>query len=381
MTTAALFSLHWDSIGVNRAPTLLPPSLQSVAAERVETALFAALDGETGELLGWNWPDTFSKAQCARHCTLRSYMHPALCTQAPSAHKPALLVWCADPSIASQIKATLSTLLAAGAAREPSHWVTLCAEVVTAAAPGSIAAAEEQAAAAAEAAAQDSDDEEGAVATKAPAPAAPPAAAPAPGPGGAAGAAAAAPRAPRLRTRLFAAQLLLQLPELVCSSGEQQHTDLGAAQAAVKAGQGGDWLVLRLQQLVDLAFRMASGQLEVRWHLQLVCALQFMRGQLSSSAVHHRGAMAGSCPASTTCRHSATCCPSPTGSAPPWRAPHGGAAGCIWRLTRPHAGGRSPDGAVPGTGGVHAAVSRRQPGAAPATLCLLHCGLVTSTHL
>lgn len=170
----------------------------------------------------------------------------------------------ADPAIASQIKATLSTLLAAGAAREPSHWVTLCAEVVTAAAPGSTAAAEEQAAAAAEAAAQDSDDEEGVVATKAPAPAAPAAAPPSPGPGGAAGAAATtAARAPRLRTRLFAAQLLLQLPELVCASGEPRHTDLGAAQAAAKAGQGGDWLVLRLQQLVDLAFRMASGQLEV----------------------------------------------------------------------------------------------------------------------
>ncbi len=167
----------------------------------------------------------------------------------------------ADPAIASQIKATLSTL-AAGAALEPSHWVTLCAEVVTAAAPGSTAAAEEQAAAAAEAAAQDSDDEEGAVSSRAPAPAAPAAAAPGPGAGGAAGAAAA--RAPRLRTRLFAAQLLLQLPELVCASGERRHTDLGTAQAAAKAGQGGDWLVLRLQQLVDLAFRMASGQLEVR---------------------------------------------------------------------------------------------------------------------
>ncbi|PRW58658.1 HEAT repeat-containing 5B isoform X2 [Chlorella sorokiniana] len=65
-----------------------------------------------------------------------------------------------------------------------------------------------------------------------------------------------------LSTLLAAAQLLLQLPELVCASGEPRHTDLGAAQAAAKAGQGGDWLVLRLQQLVDLAFRMASGQLE-----------------------------------------------------------------------------------------------------------------------
>lgn len=168
---------------------------------------------------------------------------------------------CTDPGIASQIKATLSTLLAAGAALEPSHWVTLCSEVVMAAAPGSTAAAEE-AAAEALAAGQDSDDEEGAVAAPKPAPP-PPSAAP---PGGmVAGGAKGPTLAPRLRTRLFAAQLLLQIPELVCSSGEPRHTDLRAATAAAKAGQGGDWLVMRLQQLTDLAFRMASGQLEVRW--------------------------------------------------------------------------------------------------------------------
>ena len=99
------------------------------------------------------------------------------------------------------------------------------------------------------------------MAAKAPPPPAPAAAAAAPG--GAAGGAAPAARAPRLRTRLFAAQLLLQVPELVCGCGDRRHTDLGAAQAAAKAGEKGDWLVQRLQQLVDLAFRMASGQLEV----------------------------------------------------------------------------------------------------------------------
>lgn len=168
---------------------------------------------------------------------------------------------CADPGIALQIKATLSTLLAAGAAREPTRWVTLCAEVVMAAAPGSTAAAEE-AAAAAQLLEQDSDDEGEAVANSQPAAAASVGAA-APGAAGAGGGKGPA-LSPRLRTRLFAAQLLLQIPQLVCGCGDARHTDLAAAQAAAKAGQGGDWLVLRLQQLVDLAFRMASGQLEVR---------------------------------------------------------------------------------------------------------------------
>jgi hypothetical protein len=172
---------------------------------------------------------------------------------------------CADPGIALQIKATLSTLLAAGAAREPTRWVTLCAEVVMAAAPGSTAAAEE-AAAAAQLREQDSDDEGEAVARPQPAAAAPAGASGAAAPGAAAGAGGGkgAALSPRLRTRLFAAHLLLQIPQLVCSSGDARHTDLAAAQTAAKAGQGGDWLGLRLQQLVDLAFRMASGQLEVR---------------------------------------------------------------------------------------------------------------------
>lgn len=132
-----------------------------------------------------------------------------------------------------------------------------------AAAPGSTAAAEQHAAEAGggERDSEESDDE-GAVAAAAPPPAAPaPATTPAPG------SAASTPGSmlllsPRLRTRLFAAQLLLRIPELV-SGADPRHTDLAAAQAAAKAGAGSDWLVLRLQQLVDLAFRMASGQLEV----------------------------------------------------------------------------------------------------------------------
>jgi hypothetical protein len=45
----------------------------------------------------------------------------------------------ADPGIASQIKATLRTLLLAGAPAEPSRWLALCGDVVMAAAPGTTA--------------------------------------------------------------------------------------------------------------------------------------------------------------------------------------------------------------------------------------------------
>ncbi|KAL4431040.1 hypothetical protein ABPG75_006296 [Micractinium tetrahymenae] len=190
---------------------------RAVLAERIETALFAALDSET------------------------------------------------DPAIASQIKATLSTLLAAGAAAEPSRWLALCSEVVMAAAPGSTAAAEQQGAAGQEGREHNSDesDDEGAVAATAPTPRpASPAPAVSTSPSGAPGKPSTALLlSPRLRTRLFAAQLLLRIPALV-TAADPRHADLAAAQAAAKAGQGSDWLVLRVQQLVDLAFRMASGQLE-----------------------------------------------------------------------------------------------------------------------
>jgi hypothetical protein len=52
--------------------------------------------------------------------------------------------------------------------------------------------------------------------------------------------------------------LVLQIPGLVCPT-DPRHCDLAAAQSAPSA----DWLVLRLQLLVDMGFKMASGQLEV----------------------------------------------------------------------------------------------------------------------
>jgi hypothetical protein len=67
---------------------------------------------------------------------------------------------------------------------------------------------------------------------------------------------------PRLRTRLFAAGCLLEIPGIACAA-DPRHADIIAAQAA-GAGGGGGWLVFMLQRWVDLAFKMASGQLEVR---------------------------------------------------------------------------------------------------------------------
>ena len=226
-----------------------------------------------------------------------------------------------------------------------------------AAAPGSTAAAEE--AAAAQAAVQDSDEEEeegavGAAAKPAPQPAAPTAAV---------DAAKGPTLSPRLRTRLFAAQLLHRLPPLVCAA-DARHTDLAAAQAAAKAGQGGDWLVLRLQQLVDLAFRMASGQLEVGRGC-LVCGWAWSDACIASMPVacNFRGYWWAVVPAARLATSSTFWSPVPlaAGAAPTRRAPHARRAGLLWRRARLDGGGGAPDGAVPGTHCVGAAVSGMVP--------------------
>lgn len=71
---------------------------------------------------------------------------------------------------------------------------------------------------------------------------------------------------PRLRTRLFAARCLARLPALACGA-DPRHATPRAASSAGRAGKGAaepdTWLVGRLQRLVDLGYRMATGQLEV----------------------------------------------------------------------------------------------------------------------
>lgn len=64
---------------------------------------------------------------------------------------------------------------------------------------------------------------------------------------------------PRLRTRHFAIACILSLPGAV--GQDPRHFDLKAAQAS-RGTSGGDWLVLKLQSLVDTGFRLACGQLE-----------------------------------------------------------------------------------------------------------------------
>lgn len=78
------------------------------------------------------------------------------------------------------------------------------------------------------------------------------------GQGQRAGANAAA--TPRLRTRLFAARCLLDMPAAV--GDDPRHHSLIAANAVGKGSGQSDWLVLRLAAIVDVGFKMSTGQLE-----------------------------------------------------------------------------------------------------------------------
>lgn len=176
-----------------------------------------------------------------------------------------------DPGIAAQLSAALRTLLVAGAPAHPSRWLALCSEVALAAAPGGSAelGARADGGSVAERGAEHGEDEdEDVMDEESTAHASGPAARPGSGSGSAAAPGAAASTAvagfsPRLRTRLFAAGLLLQLPGVVCEA-DPRHADpasLGGGGGSA-AGVSGDWLIRRLQQLVEAGFRMASGQLE-----------------------------------------------------------------------------------------------------------------------
>lgn len=183
--------------------------VHAVLAERIEPALLAALDGET------------------------------------------------DPATAMQLQATLSTLLEVGAAEEPSRWIALCAEIITAAGPTEVkadVASPAQAGLAGGGSDSDGEDAREEYTSRPTSASTPPPATPQGGRAALQGAAVT----PRLRTRIFAARCLLQVPALACAV-DPRHADLAAAQTDIL---GGDWLVLRVQALIDLGFRMASGQLE-----------------------------------------------------------------------------------------------------------------------
>ena len=239
----------------------------------------------------------------------------ALLGRGVEAHLFAALDAESDAAIADQLRASLGALLSAGAPAAPGAWLRLLAGVALAAAPAAGAAAAAAggpgaaaAAAGATAAAaaggggerslaadrdDDDDDDDG---NRRP----PPAAAPSPAAAAAAASAASASASgratpsfaagpalpppppattPRLRTRLFACDLLLSLfaavgPDPRHRVPPPKHDDDGggrgsralarpsSAAAATDGGDNADWLVAHLQALVDAGFKLATGPAE-----------------------------------------------------------------------------------------------------------------------
>jgi hypothetical protein len=197
---------------------------EAVLLERIEPALLAALDGET------------------------------------------------DPATAAQLQATLSTLLEAGAAAQPSRWIALCGEIISAAGPADLAGTKTQnngdrgGGLGGQRGDNESDNEdEGGNST------APPPSKVAATTATAAASVVVSPQkptiqqlqqqaslTPRLRTRIFAAKCILRVPGMAAAT-DPMHSDLAMAQSDPT---NGDWLVLKLQSLVDLGFKMATGQLD-----------------------------------------------------------------------------------------------------------------------
>lgn len=72
------------------------------------------------------------------------------------------------------------------------------------------------------------------------------------------------PATPRLRTRLFAARCLLDIPGAV--GEDPRHFDAALlahkASGTAAAAPSEDWLVLELAQFIDIGFKMATGQVE-----------------------------------------------------------------------------------------------------------------------
>lgn len=208
---------------------------EAVLLERIEPALLAALDGET------------------------------------------------DPATASQLQATLSTLLEAGAAAQPSRWIALCGEIISAAGPADLAASASKSNANRDGGAgdligelgggedSDVDDDDGgsgmnSIASPskntaprtAVSPAVPSPSAPSPHKHNPRQLQHQASLTPRLRTRIFAAKCLLRVPGMATAT-DPLHSNLALAQSDPT---NGDWLVLKLQALVELGFKMATGQLD-----------------------------------------------------------------------------------------------------------------------
>lgn len=286
-----------DSSGVRRPEDMLAASLESVlyAQMLVLFAPRALPSSQNVKVLIATLPSRQPQLRKAAADTLRHLAEGDPDGVLAEHVEPALLAALdseTDPSTARQIQATLRTLLHYGAASQPWRWISLCGEVVSAAASNAADGSKGKSNSSGSARPfdarrdeeeEDNDDDGGGYRWSTPqrqsnavsnsksaggveAPSAATASpasvqAPPPSPGSLSAAAAArhvASVTPRLRTRLFAAKCLLRVPAIACPT-DDRHTDLIAAQRDV---QGGDWLVCRVQHLVDLGFKMATGQLD-----------------------------------------------------------------------------------------------------------------------
>ena len=183
------------------------------------------------------------------------------------------------------MQATLSRLLDAGAPDQVSYWLAVCSDVALAAAATPAAHQQDPPAGidreTGSEEGEDTDEEDRHTSAALPpsasqvsqtAEAAPAAAV-------LAGSRRAPAGTPRLRTRHFAISCILAIPAAVGS--DSRHFDLKAAQASGNGGSG-DWLVVKLQSLVDTGFRLASGQLE---------SLRPLGLNLLQAVLHHLGAV------------------------------------------------------------------------------------------
>eukprot|EP00884_Botryococcus_braunii_P001693 jgi/Botrbrau1/11524/Bobra.0393s0003.2 len=173
-----------------------------------------------------------------------------------------------DSAIAGQLKATLRTLLWAGCPSCPAYWLKVCSKVVLAA--GSInrasssglsnglsKSAGDEGGLMADVDGADDGDRGGFSAVQHVAP--PSVGATDSGVSSSISQRTRVPVTPRLRTRLFAARCLLDIPVAVGEDPRHFETahlsDKGSAAA-------GDWLILQLAHLIDIGFKMATGQVE-----------------------------------------------------------------------------------------------------------------------
>ena len=275
-----------DASGVRRPEDSLAASLQSVLYAQM-LVLFAprALPAaqHVAVLVG-TLPSRQPQLRKAAADTLRHLAERDATAVLAEQIEPGLLAALdgeTDPATSAQLQATLSTLLEAGAAQEPSRWIALCGEIISAAGPADASGGSSSSSAMMMKGGaalnsgggddgDDDEDEDSSASTTTAAAAA----------GGRNSSKTIATSStttiattpptqqqqqaaltPRLRTRIFAAGCLLRVPGMAAAA-DPLHTDLERAQADAGRGGGGDWLVLRLQVLIDLGFKMATGQLE-----------------------------------------------------------------------------------------------------------------------